>query len=257
MNGTDQMGRTFSLSHWPPKRIVSLVPSQTELLADLGLHKEVVGITKFCVHPSTWFNEKKRVGGTKTVDIQKVVALAPDLIIGNKEENDQGQIMALAQQFPIWMSDVPNLTQALDMIQRLGVITGKNEEAQVLASDIEKAFASLTPLSLPVKVAYLIWRKPYMVAASGTFIDDMLQRVGYDNVFSPMVRYPEVSAAQLTAAAPDCIFLSSEPYPFGIKHMAELQEICPKSRIRLVDGELFSWYGSRLLRSPTYFASLR
>lgn len=256
MISTDQMGRTLTLAQWPPQRMVSLVPSQTEFLADLGLHKEVVGITKFCIHPRVWFEEKKRVGGTKTIDIQKIVALKPDLIIGNKEENEQSQISALAQQFPVWMSDVCDLTQALDMMLQLGVITGKKAEAQLISTSVEKAFGLLKSPTSPRKVAYLIWRKPYMAAASGTFIDDMLHRAGFDNVFSALTRYPEVSAAQLAAAAPDCIFLSSEPYPFGLKHIAELQEICPGAQIQLVDGELFSWYGSRLLQSPAYFASL-
>src|ERR1700722_20147309 len=101
---TDQMGRTISVE-WPVKRIISLVPSQTELLYSLGLADEVIGITKFCVHPKEWFHSKTRVGGTKKLDFEKIAALKPDLIIGNKEENEEVQIKQLMQDYPVWMSD--------------------------------------------------------------------------------------------------------------------------------------------------------
>ncbi|MFN0213707.1 MAG: ABC transporter substrate-binding protein [Saprospiraceae bacterium] len=262
---TDQIGRSIRLGHWPPRRIVSLVPSQTEFLADLGLETEVVGLTKFCVHPSRWFQEKNRVGGTKTIDFQKVEALNPDLIIGNKEENEQGQIEFLAQRYPVWMSDIATLDDALDMMRKLGELTGKSEKANIIANEIETKFAqilSLTHHRSPVsghqpKVAYLIWRKPYMAAGSGTFIHNMLRRAGFENAFAGHSRYPEISPAQLAAAEASAILLSSEPYPFSEKHIAEFLEICPESRIHLVDGELFSWYGSRLLEAPAYFAKLR
>ncbi len=254
---TDQMGRKVTLPHWPPKRIVSLVPSQTEFLADLGLENEVVGITKFCIHPAEWFQNKKRVGGTKTIDFQKVEALKPDLIIGNKEENEQGQIEYLAQKFPVWMSDIGTLEEALDMMRLLGQLVGKAEKAAALAAEVENRFLQLPKvMGARPKVAYLIWRKPYMAAARNTFIDNMLLHAGYDNVFAGLSRYPEVSAEQLRAARPDYIFLSSEPYPFAEKHFPALREICPDAQVRLVDGELFSWYGSRLLLAPGYYVSL-
>jgi len=263
----DQLGRSIKLPHWPPRRIISLVPSQTEFLADLGLEKEVVGITKFCVHPTEWFQQKKRVGGTKTLDFQKIEALKPDLIIGNKEENDQSQIEYLSQRYPVWMSDIYTLEDALDMMRSLGELTGKTEKANAIASEVERQFTqhlSLLPAIADAKagttyhskVAYLIWRKPYMAAGSNTFIDDMLRRAGFENVFANLSRYPEISSEQLAIMRPEVILLSSEPYPFSEKHIVELQEICPESRIQLVDGELFSWYGSRLLSSPAYFAGL-
>ncbi|MBC7777270.1 MAG: ABC transporter substrate-binding protein [Phycisphaerae bacterium] len=269
MTFSDQMGRTIKLDHWPPRRIISLVPSQTEFLADLGLEKEVVGITKFCVHPAEWFQQKKRVGGTKTLDFQKIDVLKPDLIIGNKEENEQSQIEFLAQHYPVWMSDIYTLEDALDMMRKLGELTGKTEKANAIAAEVDKQFKPrrfLKPtrfgeegayLNCTPKVAYFIWRKPYMAAGSGTFIDDMLRRASFENVFGNLARYPEISEQQLADAQPDAIFLSSEPYPFSEKHVAGLQEICPAAQIQLVDGELFSWYGSRLLQAPDYFAALR
>lgn len=253
---TDQMHRTIQVpAH--PQRIISLVPSQTELLYDLGLGDHVVGITKFCIHPEAWFRSKARVGGTKQVDLDKVRALKPDLIIGNKEENSQTDIEALAKEFPVWMSDIRDLDGALDMIRRVGQLTDSTTRAEDLVNRIHGGFAQLVPLDPPCSVAYLIWREPYMAAGAGTFIHDMLLRCGLHNVFDEGdARYPTITAPQLAAADPDLILLSSEPYPFKEQHIQELNMICPGTPVKLVDGELFSWYGSRLLHTPAYVAGL-
>ncbi|SMB90079.1 periplasmic binding protein [Hymenobacter roseosalivarius DSM 11622] len=253
---TDQMGRRVVVPY-PPQRIVSLVPSQTELLFDLGLGERVVGVTKFCIHPAKARQQATVIGGTKNFDFEKISALKPDLIIGNKEENYQAGIEQLAAHYPVWLSDISNLTDALRMIRQVGVVVGAKTKADQLAADIECSFAQLAPVASPVPAAYFIWRKPYMVAATGTFIDDMLTRAGFANVFAPQQRYPEVSAEQLAAAAPRIILLSSEPYPFSARHVAEFQAICPSAPVQIVDGELFSWYGSRLQNSAAYFADLR
>ncbi|MBK9177075.1 MAG: ABC transporter substrate-binding protein [Flavobacteriales bacterium] len=253
---TDQMNRTVHVPEHS-RRIISLVPSQTELLYDLGLGERVVGITKFCVHPETWFKTKHRVGGTKKVDLDKVRALKPDLIIGNKEENERKDIRALEAEFPVWMSDVRTLRDAANMIAALGDIAGTKEKADEILHGIVQAFDTLQPLEEPRTAAYFIWREPYMVAGHGTFVNDMLKRVGLINVFDEGdARYPEITAQQLAEADPDIILLSSEPYPFKEKHVMEFNMICPGTPVRLVDGELFSWYGSRLLRAPAYFAGL-
>jgi ABC-type Fe3+-hydroxamate transport system substrate-binding protein len=252
----DQMGRSVRLPGLP-QRIISLVPSQTELLHDLGLGDRVVGITKFCVHPEEWFRTKPRVGGTKQVDLAKVRALQPDLVIGNKEENAQADIEALAREFPVWMSDVENLDGALAMIRMIGGITRTADAATRITASIRLAFGGLRPLPRPVKAAYFIWRKPWMLAGAPTFIRDMLLRCG----FTPcpptdLGRYPECSDDQLRTWRPELVLLSSEPYPFGEKHVPEVRKIMPDARIMLVDGELFSWYGSRLLYAPRYFQEL-
>jgi ABC-type Fe3+-hydroxamate transport system substrate-binding protein len=253
------MGRKVQLSA-PPLRIVSLVPSQTELLAELNLDKEVVGITKFCVHPEDWFRSKTRVGGTKEVKMKVIADLSPNLIIGNKEENSPEDIRALEKDYPVWMSDIEDLEDALEMIRTIGLLTDRQPAAEELAGKINGAFIALGQQvqRLPqVSAAYLIWRDPYMVAGRETFIDEMLQRAGFSNVFSRERRYPEVSLDAIAAREPEVILLSSEPYPFKEKHIAELQATCPTSDIQLIDGELFSWYGSRLLQSPDYFRALR
>jgi len=256
---TDQMGRRVAVP-FPPQRIVSLVPSQTELLFDLGLGAHVVGVTKFCIHPAGARAQSTVIGGTKNFDFEKIVALKPDLIIGNKEENYQDGIAQLAAKYPVWLSDISNLTEALDMIRRVGFIADAKEQAAALADEIAASFAALeapATEAAPISAAYFIWRKPYMAAATGTFIDDMLRRTGFANAFAGLSRYPEISAAQLAAAAPQRILLSSEPYPFGNKHIAEFQAICPDAKIEIIDGELFSWYGSRLQKSAAYFSQLR
>ncbi|WP_426060845.1 ABC transporter substrate-binding protein [Hymenobacter sp. B1770] len=253
---TDQMGRRVAVP-FPPQRIVSLVPSQTELLFDLGLGDKVVGLTKFCIHPAEARKGATVIGGTKNFDFEKIAALKPDLIIGNKEENYQAGIEELATQYPVWLSDISTLPEALDMIRRVGFIVGAKDKAVALAAEIEACFSMLASPEATVPVAYFIWRKPYMVAATGTFINDLLHRAGFSNVFAGLTRYPEVSAEQVAAAGPQRIFLSSEPYPFGEKHIAEFQQLCPSARIEVVDGELFSWYGSRLRESAAYFTQLR
>lgn len=253
---TDQMHRTVPMPVHP-QRIVSLVPSQTELLYDLGLGERVVGITKFCVHPETWFKSKHRVGGTKKIDFDKVRALKPDLIIGNKEENERKDIEVLEKEFPVWMSDVRDLPGALRMIEALGTLTNAGEKAQVIVAGTAHAFADLEPLDPTLTAAYVIWREPFMVAGHGTFVNDMLKHCGLINVFDEGdARYPEISAQALAEADPDVILLSSEPFPFREKHIAEFNMICPGSPVCLVDGEMFSWYGSRLLRAPSYFKGL-
>ena len=255
IRGSDQLGRQVAVP-FPPQRIVSLVPSQTELLFDLGLGARVVGVTKFCLHPPEARRTAAVVGGTKNFDFAKIEALKPDLIIGNKEENYQAGIKQLAAHYPVWLSDISNLPQALDMIRGVGWLTGAEEASESLASKIAAEFDALATAEPAVTAAYFIWRKPYMVAGSGTFIDDMLRRAGLRNAFGHLGRYPEVTAKQLAEVAPARILLSTEPYPFGEKHFAELQHVCPAAKIELVDGELFSWYGSRLRLSAKYFARL-
>jgi ABC-type Fe3+-hydroxamate transport system substrate-binding protein len=239
-----------------PKRIISLVPSQTELLFDLGLDAETVGITKFCIHPPSWIKTKESVGGTKTVNIDQIHLLKPDLIIANKEENVREQIEELARNYPVWLTDVNNLADALQMIADIGILTGKAANANTLISNIRKAFSEIPKMEKPVKTAYLIWRKPYMTVGGDTFINDMLQQCGFRNIFSGKKRYPEINIEDLSIAHCQLLLLSSEPYPFKQKHIDELRSRLPGIKILLADGEFFSWYGSRLLESPYYFKEL-
>lgn len=236
------------------------MPSQTELLYDLGLDAEVTGITKFCVHPEHWFRSKTRIGGTKNVHLDQVRALQPQLIIANKEENNREQVEALAAVFPVWVSNIRILEDALDMIRQVGDITGRSAPAWQLSNTIRERFdelrTSLTVTTSPLPTAYFIWRKPWMVAGGDTFIHEMLSTCGLQNVFAHHTRYPEISLSDLAATGCRLVLLSSEPYPFKAQHIAEIQEVLPQARILLADGEMFSWYGSRLLQAPGYFRQL-
>ena len=280
---TDKLNNTVNLSFFP-KRIVSLVPSQTELLYSLGLNEEVVGITKFCIHPEEWFRSKQRVGGTKTVKTDVVKTLQPDLIIANKEENVKEQIEELQQIARVWVSDINTLNDALGMITSIGKLVDAQDRADKLALQIQEAFRQITPVNEKILTAYLIWKDPYMAAGGDTFIHDMLSRCGLTNIFENINRYPEVSMSTFPAnniqesiinpqssicdpqlsvgsqlsSLRNCqlLLLSSEPYPFKKQHLDELQILLPFTKIMLVDGEMFSWYGSRLLYSAQYFKNL-
>ena len=250
----DQMNKAVNLPA-TPQRIISIVPSQTELLFDLGLQEQIVGITKFCIHPADKVKLVTKIGGTKQLNIQAIHNLQPDLIIANKEENEQGQVEELMTHYPVWISDIKDLHSALSMINKVGEITGKPTEAVNISNEIFLQFQTLQPAKINIRVAYLIWRKPYMAAGSGTFINSMLQLCGFKNVINTD-RYPELTAGDLIAANPDVLLLSSEPYPFSQKHIDEFKNMLPNAKILLVDGELFSWYGSRLLHGPAYFNKL-
>ena len=254
---TDQLLRSVEIP-CPPKRIISLVPSQTELLYDLGLEDEVIGITKFCIHPELWFRNKQRIGGTKTLHLDKIRELQPDLIIANKEENVQEQVETLVLEFPVWISDVNNLQDAFKMIEQIGCITDKQAKAKELSTQISIAFNKYesTTESKP-KTCYLIWKDPYMTIGGDTFIHSLLSYAGFDNIFAASKRYPEISIEDLKTLNCELLLLSSEPYPFQQKHINELQQQLPGTKILLVEGEAFSWYGSRLLHTPAYLQQLQ
>jgi ABC-type Fe3+-hydroxamate transport system substrate-binding protein len=250
---TDQMGRRITVS-LRPQRIISLVPSQTELLFDLGLDEAVVGATKFCVHPAKAVRHKTVIGGTKQFNFDLIDQLKPDLILGNKEENYEAGINRLAERCPVWMSDIYSLPDALAMIRQVGELTGKGPEAERLAGEIATGFAALRPLPRPLRVSYFIWQEPFMVAGRPTFVDDLLARCGFVNAFAGVGdgRYPEATVEMIRAADLDAILLSSEPFPFSEKHRADFEARFPGAAVYLVDGEMFSWYGSRLLLAAVY-----
>jgi ABC-type Fe3+-hydroxamate transport system substrate-binding protein len=254
----DQLNRTIQLNAFPPKRIVSVVPSQTELLFDLGLNEEVIGITKFCTHPDKWFRSKKRIGGTKQLNVSAIKELRPDLIIANKEENLQQQVDELAEGFPVWTSHIKNLQEACDMIRSVGELVGKSDRAREIIDNITKNFAQIDTKNYEhPRAAYLIWKDPLMTVGGDTFIHDMMNHAGLKNIFADKKRYPTTSFEELNSLNCELLLLSSEPFPFKQVHADEIQKHLLKTNIILVDGEMFSWYGSRLQYAPAYFAQLR
>jgi ABC-type Fe3+-hydroxamate transport system substrate-binding protein len=248
----DQMGRRVEVVQ-SPSRIVSLVPSQTELLHYLGLDNSVVGITKFCIHPAEWFNSKQRIGGTKKLKIQEIIDLKPDLIIGNKEENTEEDILALSEIVPVWMSNVNSVEDAFSMIEEIGKLTNTFTKANKLTHELREKFQQISTVGRNKKVLYCIWENPTMVAGTDTYIHSVLSSIGFVNEMKPP-RYPTIS--DFDALKPDLVFLSSEPFPFSESHVKKYQEIFPSAEVRLVDGEMFSWYGSRMLEAIDYFEKL-
>ncbi|MDX1421135.1 MAG: helical backbone metal receptor [Rubricoccaceae bacterium] len=249
----DALGRPVTLDA-PPRRIVSLVPSQTELLAALGLDAEVVGLTRFCVHPEGWKARKAIVGGTKNVSLDRVAALQPDLVIANREENEREPVEAIAAIAPVYVTDVATVDDALGMIRAVGRLVGRAERAAALADEIGAGFDALAAAE-PLRAAYFIWRDPWMTVGSDTFISDVMQRAGLLNAFGDRTRYPEVTIEAVADRQPDVLLLSSEPYPFKAEHATALEESTSVPTV-LVDGEVFSWYGSRMRLAPPYLQAL-
>ena len=256
IKSTDQLGSLVEINY-PPQRIISLVPSQTELLFDLGLDEEVIGVTRFCINPEEKTKLKVKIGGTKKFNIEKIKSLDPDLIIGNKEENYKEGIKALQEYFPVWMSDIYTLQDAYGMMKEVGRIMNRERKGEELISEIKNELGKLIAPTRKRSCAYFIWRKPYMVAANSTFINHMLQIFGLTNVFGDTERYPEIKPELLAELNPEFIFLSSEPYSFSEKHFDEFRSFSPQSKVVLVDGEMFSWYGSRLKLAAGYFKQLQ
>nr|WP_294775287.1 helical backbone metal receptor [uncultured Flavobacterium sp.] len=260
---TDQLG-TIHTFEKTPKRIVSLVPSQTELLYDLGLEESIVGITKFCVHPFHFKSTKKIIGGTKKVHFEKIRLLQPDIIIANKEENTPEIVQELSKICPVWVTNIITLDDNLKMIEDFGQIFNKRTEAQKWIDKINFAHADFLNFiqDKPVnKVAYFIWANPYMVAAGGTFINELLKLNKFLNIYDNNLkyegRYPEVIIQKMRVQGdPDLVLLSSEPFPFTDEHAFELGRFTHHAKTVFVDGEMFSWYGSRLVKAFNYFKIL-
>lgn len=257
MEFRDQMNRKIELNK-TPQRIISLVPSQTELLIDLGLKNRVKGITKFCVHPKNLRNEKQIVGGTKGIRMDRIHELNPDLILCNKEENTREMIEELEKDFNLHISDIHTLEDTFELIEQYGEIFEVQQRAQEINRNIQneyEKFRSFIKEQPVLKVAYFIWRKPWMVAGGDNFVNYMLKINGFGNVYESISRYPEIDIENLKET--DYVFLSSEPYPFQEKHIPEVQAYAANAKFALVDGEFFSWYGSRLEKAFTYFKELR
>jgi ABC-type Fe3+-hydroxamate transport system substrate-binding protein len=249
----DQRGNSIEIIDIP-KKVISIVPSQTELICDLGAVKHLVGKTKFCIHPKNVLKNIPNVGGTKTLDLEIIHKLNPDLIIAGFEENEKAQILELSKNFNVWTSDIKNFEDAMQMILCLGEIIGKTRNSQKLVKSINLRFKKIKPVNY--SVAYIIWQNPLMTVGGDTFINEMLLKAGFHNVFGLANRYPVISEVELKKKAPEILMLASEPFPFKDKHIGYFKEICPDSKIILVNGEMFSWYGSRMLMMPEYFNNL-
>ncbi|ASK32376.1 cobalamin-binding protein [Chryseobacterium sp. T16E-39] len=235
-------------------KVISLVPSITEALFDLGLtENEVVGRTKFCIHPKEKIKNIPIIGGTKNLNIEKIKSLQPDLILANKEENIKEQVEALMEDFKVIITNVETIEDNYYLLKSLGNIFHQEEKAKAYNLKIYEVL-NLAKINSKIKAAYLIWKNPYMTIGSDTFIHRILTEIGFENTFKDKTRYPEITIEDL--ADTDLIMLSSEPFPFKEKHIAELKEYYPDKKIMIVDGEAFSWYGTHIAKCENYFREL-
>lgn len=255
----DQIGRHIELSI-TPKRIISLVPSQTELLHDLGLEDAIVGITKFCVHPVYYKSTKQIIGGTKNSNIEKIKALNPDIILCNKEENTKEIVEACEAICTTHVSDIATIDHCLELINQYGEIFNKRKNSEKISNKIKlnlKDFKAFMKTKPSLKAVYFIWREPWMAAGKGTFINHILELNKFKNIYGKLDRYPEIELKKLCSdGGPELVLLSSEPYPFKKEHALEVANVSHQAKTLFVDGEMFSWYGSRLIKSFSYFKTL-
>ena len=257
----DPLGNSINLEKLPV-RIVSLVPSLTELLFDLGLEDRIIGITKFCVHPYHLKSTKEKIGGTKKVHTEKIRLLQPDIIIANKEENTPEIVEAMQGIAPVYVTDINSIADTLHMIAEFGKIFGVRTSARQWIDKINfglqdfERYIKDKPLE---RSAYFIWKDPYMVAGNGTFINEMLKLNHFTNIYeSREGRYPEVIVQKMRIQGdPEILFLSSEPYPFKDEDAFELGRHTHHAKTIFVDGEMFSWYGSRIVKAFAYFKQLQ
>lgn len=248
---TDHLGRELSYS-FPPKRIISFCPAITETMYHLHLQKEVVGRTRFCIHPQPEVNEAINVGGTKDMKLDRIHDVKPDFIIAEKEENTKEMVEELEKHYPVFVFEIQTYDDALRMIQDLGDITNRMTEAQRMIFDINTKFKQL-PHMKNARVAYVIWKNPYMVVGKNTYIQSLLQKMGFVNPFIDYEgRYPAISEEDLWDAQLDYLFLATEPFPFQEKHVKEFRKQLPHTKPMIIDGEMF-WYGAKMLEAVHYF----
>jgi ABC-type Fe3+-hydroxamate transport system substrate-binding protein len=241
-----------------PARLVSLVPSMTETVFALGAGDRLVGVTRFCVRPAHARERAAVVGGTKNPNVERIVSLRPDLVLANQEENRRQDVEALRSRVPVHLAFPTTVSEARADILALGAILGEEEPAARIASAIERARNALqVDRPLPFRYLYFIWRRPFMVAGPGTFIEGFLAEAGGINVApGDRGRYPELVMTEIEATEADVLLLSSEPYPFGEGQRLELAASFPRCRVLLVDGELLSWHGVRMIEGLPYLGSL-
>ena len=261
----DASGQALTLSV-PPRRIVSLIPSTTELLCDLGLADALVGVTVYCSEPRDIVRTRTKVGGEKDPDLAAIRALAPDLVIANVEENVREDVETLrGWGLPVWVTYPRTVAEALAMIRDLGEVTGTQARAQAMLAELQPLYESVSAQSAarpPVDVFYAIWRNPYMTVNRDTYISDLLRVCGARNVFADRAeRYPSLTLDEVASRRPQVIVLPDEPFRFRRAHVEDFAgypevPAVRDGRIHLVNGKPFSWHGARVAQALRTIPSL-
>jgi len=248
----------------PGARIVSLVPSITELLFALDLGGQVVGRTSFCVHPRDRVRQVPAVGGTKDVRLEDVRALAPTHVIVNVDENRAETADALRAFVPHVVVTHPNAPEDnLPLYRLLGGLFDRADRAEALAADLQRELDACAAVDWPrERVLYLIWTEPWMTVASDTYIARTLARVGWDVPHGPggpsgAARYPVIPDLDAEIARVERVLLATEPFRFRESHARDLAARHPRVPVELVDGEMTSWYGPRAIAGLAYLRERR
>ena len=254
----DALGRSLTIRQ-RPERIVSLVPSLTEALFAFGLEREIVGVTRFCVEPRQGVAGKTKVGGTKALDIAKIRALKPDLVVASAEENSPADVAQLIDDgCPVFVTLATGVESAIDLLRQLATITGTTAAARPIIQEAKEALASMVAASADlerVRVFCPIWRNPYMTCGRSTYVGDVIAVCGGRNVFDGRrERYPRLELVEMVALDPQVILLPSEPYRFTKRHKADFEAFAEVTAVRnghvfLIDGKMLTWYGPRTARS--------
>lgn len=238
------------------KKIISLVPSLTELLVDLGLGESVIGRTRFCIHPKKVVEQIPIIGGTKNPNLEKIRALNPDIVLANKEENRKEDIDQIAQHCKVILTEIDTISDALTTILHIGNQLNAQTASEKLVASIKAQIPEKTTFNT-IKTAYFIWKEPWMSVGHDTYIHDVMSTFGLQNVCAHYIRYPTMTLDSIQKLSPELLLLSSEPFPFQERHVHDLSKKFPGVAIQLINGEWFSWYGSRMLPSFTALKTWR
>lgn len=250
----DQVNNPIFLSD-TPKTLISGTPSLTETFIHCCPPHSVLARTKFCTHPRKIVTSIPKIGGTKHLHINRIIDLNPDIVILNKEENTYEDYLKISKYIPVYVSDIVDTHSLICFLNDMADIFKLNSFSN-LCFEINRNRSATRAYEDKKRVAYLIWSNPYMTVGGDTFINHMLEEAGFINIFRYINRYPEVTWNEILGHHPDFIFLSSEPFPFSQKHIDKLDVNYNTDQIKIVDGEMFSWYGIRNLKAYEYFKKL-
>jgi len=259
----DALGEELILPRLP-QRIVSLVPSITETVIDLGASARLVGITTYCTHPQSVVASIPKVGGTKGFSFRKIDSLTPDLVIANKEENRKQQIEKLRKKYPVFVTYPRTVEDAIKMVADLGVLTATSAMASKFIATCQQLLAAIgnSALGRPLRTGCMIWRDPWMAAGADSYASALLGRVGFTNVYNLSAgRYPETSLQTVFERNPDVIILPDEPYEFGEQDKQEVESFFSERgksiRVLLMDGSYLTWFGTRTLKGLRHLRQVK
>ena len=248
----DDLGKTIFINKIP-KRIVSLCPSITETLCELGLSDKIIACTDYCIHPIDKVKNINKIGGPKNFSEEKILKLSPDIIFAVKEENDANKIINISKKITTYVFDINSIKEGIELIKALGNIFEIQNIANVFIEKILEGYKNLPKVNSNIQCLYLVWKNPYIAVGSGSFIDSVLNKLNLRNCLrNSEKKYPKINLNNFENNF-DLIILPSEPYRFSNKDIEELENVFPEKVIIKVDGEMFSWYGTHQLKSISYF----